>query len=185
MLFLSIILTSVVIVIANILSYFLDFTDNGFNKYISLFTTIVILFFMTTAINIGISILSSNNTCNQYNYSVSQKKAIKVGVIISIIASIIYLIHMFDIPYIRVIFVTPFQSIVGESLKNRRELLYLIISYWCVLFSWLTTTNVYLKSKTDGCILSTDSLLAFKRKTDAALNKKKVQKKIKMVTIKT
>ncbi len=77
------------------------------------------------------------------------------------------------------LFLSPFKKIFGES----KIVIYYILSYWCVLSSWLITTALYYESKTDGCKMDNNQLFSFKKEQTKDLDKKESKKKEKLVTI--
>ena len=182
MIFVSILSTSFVITVSCILAYFTDFTNNGY-KFIALFTSTIIIFLMTTMIGTGVSIMASDRKCKQYRFNDAIKKGLKSAVIISSIYLLIFLIYIYQVPYIKGIFLNAFTSIAGEQYKDSIMVKHIILCFWCVMVSWCTTADLYFNSQKDGCKLSNNALLKFQAQQKAKLKKKPKEKKPKMVRL--
>lgn len=173
---LFLIIVSIVLIFSCMLSYIVD---SGYNEYVSMGITLGITYFFSTIIYTAVSVYASYNQCEKYNKGVSFKKGLKMALFNMIPIVVIFMIHIKDIPYMTGLFLSPFKKIFGES----KIVIYYILSYWCVLSSWLITTALYYESKTDGCKMDNNQLLSFKKEQTKDLDKKESKKKEKLVTI--
>jgi len=176
-------IVTIVTFISCMLSYLFDYTNRGYNEYISVLSTIGIMYLFLTFIFTAVSIYASYNQCEEYKKSVSLLKGIKMAFFNIIPVIIIIIVHMYNTPYLSSIFLTPFYKIFGEKYTNHRIVLYIIISFWSILSGWLITTKLYYESRIDGCKLDNNQLQQFKKSQQKKLNQKHEYKKEKKVTI--
>lgn len=182
MILVSIFSTSFIITISCILAYFSDFTNSGY-KMLALFSSTIIIFIMTTMIGTGVAIMASDRKCKQYRLNDAIKKGLKSASIISSVYLLIFLIYIYQVPYIKGIFLNSFTTIAGEQYKDSIFLKHLILCFWAVLVSWCTTGDLYFSSQKDGCQLTNNALLKFQAQQKAKLKKKPKVKKSKMVSL--
>lgn len=182
MIVVSILSTSFVIIISCILAYFTDFTNSGY-KFVALFTSTIIIFIMTTMIGTGVSIMASDRKCQQYRFNDAIKKAVKSAGIISSIYLLVFVIYIYQIPYIKGIFLNSFTSIAGEPYQDSIMVKHIILCFWAIMVSWCSTADLYFNSQKDGCQLTNNALLKFQAQQKAKLKKKPKEKKPKMVSL--
>ena len=182
MILVSILSTSFIITISCILAYFTDFTNSGY-KFIALLTSTTIIFMMTTIIGTGVAIMASDRKCKQYRLNDAIKKGLKSAFIISSVYLLIFLIYIYQVPYIKGIFLNSFTTIAGEQYKDSIIVKHIILCFWAILVSWSTTSELYFSSQKDGCQLTNNASLKFQAQQKAKLKKKHKVKIPKLVNL--